>query len=274
VLAERLNEMGETARRVRSIDQLDRLWDSDHHKIVMWGAHIPVGYEGLNNLPLSDKLSDALKLKEAGVATVEASRTRPITPMVAEVGDPITYHVPARSGERDLLIAALEAEIAHLHCQQAYEVRMVPAATSWIGRSRFHVGGNDLLNPPASPDYWVRKETLTEEYRVHVFDQRSIRAGTKIPRAGVSPHSWVRSWDGGWMISYQGVTEPVRSLAKAAVAALGLDFGAVDIGRKEDGSLIVLEVNRAPGLEGGTIDAYANAIVRKIGEAPIAAQEG
>jgi hypothetical protein len=34
----------------------------------------------------------------------------------------------------------------------------------------------------------------------------------------------------------------------------------VDIGVRADGSLLVLEVNRAPGLEGGTITRYADAI--------------
>jgi glutathione synthase/RimK-type ligase-like ATP-grasp enzyme len=132
------------------------------------------------------------------------------------------------------------------------------------------VGGNDLLRFEEAQrmgysiniDYWVKREHLTEEYRVHVFDGASIRAGVKIPRAGVSPHEWIRSWDGGWMISYEGVSNAHRNLAKKAVESLGLIFGAVDIGRKADGSLIVLEVNRAPGLEGNTINAYANAIVR------------
>jgi glutathione synthase/RimK-type ligase-like ATP-grasp enzyme len=64
------------------------------------------------------------------------------------------------------------------------------------------------------------------------------------------------------MISYEGVSPAHRNLAKKAVESLGLTFGAVDIGRKADNSLIVLEVNRAPGLEGNTINAYANAIVR------------
>ena len=35
---------------------------------------------------------------------------------------------------------------------------------------------------------------------------------------------------------------------------------------RADGSLLVLEVNRAPGLEGGTIDAYTDAIRQWIAE--------
>jgi glutathione synthase/RimK-type ligase-like ATP-grasp enzyme len=48
----------------------------------------------------------------------------------------------------------------------------------------------------------------------------------------------------------------------AAVSALGLDFGAVDIiwNERED-KCYVLEVNTAPGLQGSTLENYANAIM-------------
>lgn len=53
----------------------------------------------------------------------------------------------------------------------------------------------------------------------------------------------------------------MREISHAAVKALGLDFGAVDIGKKEDGSYIVLEVNRMAGIENeNTMLAYARAI--------------
>jgi glutathione synthase/RimK-type ligase-like ATP-grasp enzyme len=77
-----------------------------------------------------------------------------------------------------------------------------------------------------------------------------------------SPHPLIRSWDNGWKISYTGVTQDVRDIAHSAVAALELDFGAVDIGRTRSGDVIVLEVNRAPGVEGSTLDAYVKAIQR------------
>ena len=63
---------------------------------------------------------------------------------------------------------------------------------------------------------------------------------------------------------YDGVSsrQPHRDLAHRACEALGLQFGAVDIGEQVDGSLVVLEVNRAPGLEDGTVARYAGAITR------------
>jgi len=154
-----------------------------------------------------------------------------------------------------------DARILHSAGIPTIEVSTVPIE-GYVGRTIDHTGGLDLLNPPARPDFWVKRELLVKEYRVHSFNGVSARAGIKIPRSGFStPHDWVRSWDGGWRISYDGksVKQRHRDLAHSAIAALGLQFGAVDIGQRKDKSLVVLEVNRAPGLEAGTIDVYADA---------------
>jgi hypothetical protein len=133
----------------------------------------------------------------------------------------------------------------------------------FIGRLNNHVGGNDLLNPPARPDFWVLKEDFVKEYRIHSFAGRSIRAGRRVPREGFAkPHKWIRTYDAGWKILYDQfeATKKMRSRANQAVKLLGLTFGAVDLGELEDGTLVVLEVNKAPGLEGNTIEAYGKAI--------------
>jgi hypothetical protein len=135
----------------------------------------------------------------------------------------------------------------------------------WLPRIANHTGGLDLLHPPRVADFWVKKLDISREFRVHSFAGRSIRAGVKVTRKGfANPHPWIRSWDGGWRISYDGtsVKQKHRDVAHAAIKALGLDFGAVDIGECKGGALVVLEVNRAPGLEGGTIEAYVEAIKR------------
>ena len=132
----------------------------------------------------------------------------------------------------------------------------------WLPRTFNHAGGNDLLVPQRQVDFFSKLENLVREYRVHWFNGRSLRAGQKVPRDRVKQHPWIRSWDGGWKISYDGFSssKKMRKLARKACEALELDFGAVDIGETDTGKLIVLEVNRAPGLEGNTITAYANAI--------------
>jgi len=140
-------------------------------------------------------------------------------------------------------------------------VAMGPVA-GWLPRVAHHAGGKDLLMSPEHPDYYVRREEIATEYRCHSFMGRSIRGGRKVHRDGFpNPHPWIRSWEAGWRIAYDGsIRQRHRDIAHRAVRALGLDFGAVDIGERADGSVFVLEVNRAPGIEAGTIEAYARAI--------------
>lgn len=163
----------------------------------------------------------------------------------------------------------------------------------YLPRKKFHIGGDDLLNPPSKPDFWVKKYDFKNEYRLHSFDGKSIRAGRKVPRAGYTiaeseekyrvgvlegrlvAHPWIRSYDAGWMIDYSDFTSPeyMRKLAHQAVETLELTFGAVDIGEIVspfgDPEYLVLEVNRAPGIEGNTISTYVKAINKWIEMEPI-----
>lgn len=250
-------------RRIRS---LDRVHMTPEDRLVCWGESF--GFSDrtdkvLNGGPISNKFEDALVLMQANVPTIDVSRTRPLPPqpldkrvelarLAGELQGALMHgwNEPAARS----IIATLQSEID----------RPDPIAPEWLPRKFSHVGGNDLLSPPVSPDYFSKKENLVREYRVHSFGGKSIRAGIKkaIDIDGAPSHPWIRSFDAGWRIVYGqgGVSQHHRDLAHRATAALGLHFGAVDIGEKSDGSLIVLEVNRAPGLDGGTIDAYARAI--------------
>ena len=73
----------------------------------------------------------------------------------------------------------------------------------------------------------------------------------------------VRSYANGWVFCREGIELPqcVTDASLAAVKCLALDFGAVDVGynRKEDRAA-VFEVNTAPGIEGTTLEVYANAL--------------
>lgn len=276
---------GRRIRQERNIRALARPGDT----VVAWGEAISLpGITVLNGGPFRSKLSDIQVLTQAGIRTVQASPTRPTTGggLVPAAPDPARGrfqelhdllqdwtgdYIDIRSDvvqESARVIANRVAAYLDATRTPAPIARHAPSVPdpNWFGRSNNHVGGLDLLTPPTNPDYWVKKETLTEEYRVHVFDGRSIRAGKKAQRRDFqgTVSTWIRSFDGGWKIVYDRYESSAaqRQLAAAAVAALGLTFGAVDLGLLADGSLIVLEVNRAPGLEGGTIEAYARAIER------------
>lgn len=251
--------------------------------VICWGESLPPinGVKILNGTPIQSKFTDAVKLKEAGVSTIEVSRTRPVV-AAAAVADParVVWEQVSESmkefldtdysrNSRPYLdgIAQLHASIGSLNAAIRVPLPAALPMSVWLPRSNSHTGGVDLLRPIANGDFFVKKEAIMREFRIHSFHNKSLRAGIKAHRDGFqNPHEWVRSWDGGWRISYDGISsrKAHRQLAHKAVSALELDFAAVDIGERADGSLIVLEANRAPGLEGGTVTAYVNAIQRWI----------
>lgn len=101
-----------------------------------------------------------------------------------------------------------------------------------------------------------------KEFRVHVVNGAAIDVQRKIRDPDREPTDWkVRSHDNGFIYAREGLeqVEAREQLAIRAVAALGLDFGAVDIIESKDGQFYVLEVNTAPGLEGQTLANYAAA---------------
>lgn len=99
------------------------------------------------------------------------------------------------------------------------------------------------------------------EYRVHVFGDEAFFVQKKARKLDVPDDkvNWkVRNLNGGFIYAHQNV-EASPAIIKAAIdaiAALGLDFGAVDIIEKKNGECFVLEVNTACGLEGTTLEKY------------------
>ena len=102
-----------------------------------------------------------------------------------------------------------------------------------------------------------------KEFRVHVAFNDVIDVQEKRRRndVGKDADSRIRNHHTGWVYCREEITEPtdLRQVAQSAIAALGLDFGAVDIiwNQKQD-RCYVLEVNTACGLEGTTLTNYVN----------------
>lgn len=120
---------------------------------------------------------------------------------------------------------------------------------------------------PAAPLYtaYIPKK---REFRVHVFDEEVIDVTEKRKKRGENPdrNTQIRNTANGYVFCRSNVTEPdgLRELAVSAVRALGRTQGAVDIiyNEKQNKSF-VLEVNSRPGMEGTTIQRYADAVIRR-----------
>jgi hypothetical protein len=187
--------------------------------LVNWtGA--PVAEPSLNQHAFTNKLRQATRLRVAGVPTIEVSLRR--------------------------------------------------EGAEWLPRRLNHQQGYDFTNQRfirnalhSGADFWVKKENIVDEYRIHVFrtrndNMRVLRVAHRVP-SRPEHHPWVRSHRLGWKLSYVGgASDGAKQIARNAVRALQLDFGAVDIGILATGDPIVLEVNTCPGLEGGTLQLYAD----------------
>jgi glutathione synthase/RimK-type ligase-like ATP-grasp enzyme len=117
---------------------------------------------------------------------------------------------------------------------------------------------------PTAPMY-TKYIPKTTEYRVHVLGGRVIDVQEKKRNMEVPDDevNWqIRNHGNGFIFARDGVVAPDCVVANSirAVAALALDFGAVDVGynAKRD-KCRVYEVNTAPGLEGTTLEAYYKA---------------
>ena len=131
-------------------------------------------------------------------------------------------------------------------------------------------GAGIVVLPPLSE--WIEAPLYTKlfrarhEYRVHAVRGEGVIDVQKKRRRNGVERSTVRNLENGYVYTRENVVAPAMVLqcAVEAIAALGLDFGAVDILCTEGGEARVLEVNTAPGLEGTTVEKYAAALNRLI----------
>jgi glutathione synthase/RimK-type ligase-like ATP-grasp enzyme len=100
---------------------------------------------------------------------------------------------------------------------------------------------------------YINKSRAPREYRVHVFNGKSIRISEKLfGSSGATSHGCYTT------VKPTHNVKHVRAAAKKAMKATGLDFGAVDV-LANDTECWVTEVNAAPGIGGSMPRVYADA---------------
>lgn len=124
---------------------------------------------------------------------------------------------------------------------------------------------DDAIDAPLYVTYIPKKS----EYRVHILGGKVFDVQQKLRKRDFPDEdvNWqIRNHANGFIYGRQiDIIGPhkwdkIHHEAVAAVSALGLDFGAVDIIWNDKFSeAFVLEVNTAPGLEGETVGNYAMA---------------
>jgi glutathione synthase/RimK-type ligase-like ATP-grasp enzyme len=148
----------------------------------------------------------------------------------------------------------------------AVVVRNTLTGHSGVGIS-LNASGENL---PTAPLY-VKYIPKRKEFRVHVIFGQVVDVQQKKKRQGFENANFqVRNHANGWVYCRENLEEPtgLREAALRSVEVLGLDFGAVDIiWNEKQNRCYVLEVNTAPGLEGSSVNIYADAIWRKLHEA-------
>lgn len=141
------------------------------------------------------------------------------------------------------------------------------------GRGIVVVRGAEAELPPAP--LYVKYRKKQDEYRIHVFNGQVLDAQQKRRRREFEGdieegnRGRIRSWANGWVFTREGVVPPACVIDQSlrAVSALGLTFGAVDVGYRpnaEGGKATVYEVNTAPALEGTTLEKYIAAFKHEL----------
>jgi len=139
-----------------------------------------------------------------------------------------------------------------------------------LGRRTSGYGGRDIeiLDGPHTraiySDFFTEYVPCVREMRLHIFRGELIGAQNKRYNAdGEEAAVRIRNHDNGYVFVPLLDSRPNTSrieCATRAISALGLDFGAVDLGITEDGKEVVFEVNSAPGLSERYLDIYTEAI--------------
>jgi hypothetical protein len=138
-----------------------------------------------------------------------------------------------------------------------------------MGRSLHHTRGNDIivyrtrpdgriLRPQRRHDFYTQLIDKQREFRIWSFRrtvigcyEKILSYPAKLGRRGRSREIW--NYRNGYAYIFrrpEEIPDQLKELARLAVDAVGLDYGAVDMLTDRQGRGYVLEINSAPGVEG------------------------
>lgn len=148
--------------------------------------------------------------------------------------------------------------------------------TTVFGRTRSGSKGRGIsvYDPGAVGNYNVHP-LYTEfipndrEYRLHVVGGNVVRVQRKyLEREELNGEGYIKNHNHGYVFKQpqRDLNTSRKDAAVAACAALGLDFGAVDMVIDGSGKEYVLEVNTAPSCSPLTAKAYTGALSALIAE--------
>ena len=114
---------------------------------------------------------------------------------------------------------------------------------------------------------YTKRFPVHREFRCTVVRDEIVLVSEKKKRTGVEADQYVRNHAGGWVFCRNDLNpypEAIKEQSIAAIKALGLDFGGVDIAIDKENNTCVFEVNTAPGVEGSAVQLLAAALERAV----------
>lgn len=117
-----------------------------------------------------------------------------------------------------------------------------------------------------SGGFFTKRIAARREFRVYCVRDQVTTILEKRQRLGVDANPHVRSYENGYVFC-RNHRSPVdvdsfTQTSLAALQAVGLDFGGIDVLLKDNGAINVLEINSAPGITGTAIKELCVAFKR------------
>lgn len=139
--------------------------------------------------------------------------------------------------------------------------QLLQAGEVLFARTLVHSKGRDIrvvLEPwqvrpllAAGSSFFTVHEPSVREFRTWVYRKRHLGTYEKALTRPQDCKRLGRNYENGFDFNgmeNDAVPDGLKDVARRAIAVLGLDFGAVDLLQRADGTYCVLEVNSAPGV--------------------------